>query len=88
MSSIQSKAKINIYTLQRRKEKDNTTLAKQKAETKFMGEMKQVTADGQIHSCSLQHSGKTVGTNGEKCVKRLCTKRWSVLIKYCTHLDL
>lgn len=39
-SSIQSKAKINTYTLQRRKEQNNTTLAKQKAETKFMGEMK------------------------------------------------
>lgn len=74
-SSIQRKAKINIYTLQRRKESHNTTLEEQRAETKFMGEMKKVTADGQIHLCSLKHAQKTVGTNGEKCGKRPCTKR-------------
>lgn len=73
-SSIQSKTKINTYTLQRRKEYDNTTLAKEKAEIKFKGEMKQLTADGQIHSCSLKHCGKTIVSNGDKCGKRPCTE--------------
>lgn len=39
-----------------------------------MGEMKQVTAGGQIHSHSLKHCGKTIGTNGGKCGKRPCTE--------------
>jgi len=36
-SSIQSKAKINTCALQRTKENSKTTLAKQKAETEFIG---------------------------------------------------
>lgn len=68
-SCIQSKAKINIYTLQKRKEYDNTTLARQRAETKLIGEMKQPTADGQIHLSSLKHHRKTTGKNVKNVAK-------------------
>lgn len=71
-SSIQSKVKINTRALERTKENNKTTLAKQKAETEFMGGMRESSPGGQINLCSLMHCGKTTGPNGGKCSERPC----------------